>query len=242
MISINKLLDLKKQRPISMVTCYDYPSALILEESDIDMVLLGDSVGEVIYGFPNTTQVTMGLMINHCKAVKKGLKNKHLLVDMPFRSYHDPAKALSNAKRLMEAGANSLKLEIPAKAVVEALITNDIPVMGHIGLTPQTNQNYQKQGKTLEEAKRIYSEGLALEQWGVYALLLEAVTQELAEQITKQVRIPTIGIASGAATDGQVLVWHDLLRLFNETRGYVKPELNLFENILQALNRYHRRM
>ena len=239
MHSIQSLLKLKGERPISMVTCYDHPSAKIISESPIDIVLVGDSLGEVVYGLPNTTFVSMEMMLSHTAAVKRGLKDKHLLVDMPAKSYDTPLSALKNAKMLMKSGADSLKLEIPQRMVVETLVKENIPIMGHVGLTPQTNQNYKQQGKTKESADKIFRQALELEKWGCFSILLEAIPKNLAHNITLSLKVPSIGIAAGQFTDGQVLVWHDLLGLFKENKTYVKKELWLFEDIMRALKNYH---
>ncbi len=242
MLSIETLKNLKGKRPISMVTCYDYPSARILGESSVDIVLVGDSLGEVIYGLPNTTYVSMEMMMLHSSAVKRGLKNKHLLVDMPVKSYDTVSTALKNAKKLIQAGADSLKLEIPSQAVTEALVKENIPIMGHVGLTPQTNQDYRQQGKTKEEAQKIFQQAMKLEKWGCFSILLEAIPTDLATNITQYLKVPSIGIAAGNMTDGQVLVWQDLLGLFERKRPYVKKELHLFEDIGKAIERYHQRV
>lgn len=242
MLSIFDLKSLKKKRPISMVTCYDYPSALAVNRSEVDVVLVGDSLGEVVYGLPNTTHVTMDMMVGHVRAVKRGLKDKHLLVDMPIHSYDNPNQALKNAKILAESGADSLKLEIPSQVVTEAMVDKGFSIMGHVGLTPQTNQVYKKQGRDPIHAQRIFDQAVSLEKWGCFAILLEAVTSELASRITQAVRVPTIGIASGSETDGQVRVWMDLLDLLGESRPYVRSELHLFDEIIRALNRYHRKV
>ena len=243
MLSTGEIKAKKGQASLSMITCYDYPTGIILSRTEIDMVLVGDSLGEVIYGFPNTSYVTMEMICRHTEAVKRGLKEaKHLVVDMPFHSYETPKKALSHARQLIRAGANSLKLEIPSDDVLHALREEGMQIMGHVGLTPQTIHVYRKQGREEKEAKRIIRDALRLERAGCYAVIAEAVVSDVTERISHELKIPVIGIASGERCDGQILVLYDLVGYYAENRPYVKKEMDIFDEMVQAVNRFCRRV
>jgi 3-methyl-2-oxobutanoate hydroxymethyltransferase len=215
----------KKQRgePITMLTAYDYPTALMLDHSGIDAILVGDSLGMVVLGYENTLSVTMEDMLHHCKAVARGARFAHLIGDMPFLSYQvSTAEAVRNAGRfLQEAGMNAIKLEggremAPA---IEAIVAAGIPVMGHIGLTPQSIHKlggYKVQGTSVPAARRLVEDARVLEDAGCYALILEAIPDRVARLIAQRLRIPAIGIGAGAACDGQVLVTNDLLGTFEQ--------------------------
>jgi len=205
-------------RKIVMVTAYDTPSARCAEEAGVDVVLVGDSVGEVALGYPNTLPVTMEVMIHHTAAVSRGLSRCFLVGDMPFLSYQpDVATAVRNAGRfLQEGGAQAVKLEGGSqfRAQIEAILGCGIPVLGHLGYTPQSVHLFgsrRVQGRSLEQARRLYQEAKFLESVGCFGIVLEVVPGELARVITESVSIPTIGIGSGPHCDGQVLVLHDLL-------------------------------
>ena len=203
-----------------MLTVYDFPSAAMVDDLELDLALVGDSLGEVVYGLPNTQYVTMDLMARHVEAVARGMKQTHIVGDMPFASYGEENAALTHAQRLIDSGAHSVKLENPSDAVVRKLAAHGIPVMGHVGLTPQSILDYKKQGKDPESARRITEDALRLQNAGCFAVVIEAVPDALAGNISRGLTIPIIGIAAGAEVDGQVLVWHDLFGFDAKKRSY----------------------
>lgn len=231
---------------ITMVSTYDYWSAKLCEESGIDAILVGDSLGMVIQGNDSTLPVSLDEMIYHAKAVRKGAPNTFIVVDMPFMSYHTSVEeAVKNAGRVIkESGANAVKLE-GAGIVLEItkkLVSIGIPVMGHLGLTPQFINlfgGYKVQGKTIDSRKRILEDAQALEESGAFSIVLEAVPSDLAKTITDSLKIPTIGIGAGKDTDGQVLVFHDLIGIFEKTPKFVKRYLEAGKLIKQALSSYN---
>jgi 3-methyl-2-oxobutanoate hydroxymethyltransferase len=238
----------KKARgePITMLTAYDYPTALALDRAGVDSILVGDSLGMVVLGYDNTLPVTMDDMLHHCQAVARGAKTAHLIGDMPFMSYQvSPLEAVRNAGRfLQEAGMDAVKLEggRDVASTIEAIVAAGIPVMGHIGLTPQSVHKlggYKTQGKTAEAAKRLIEDAHILEEAGCYGIVLEAVPDRVAELISHRLHIPTIGIGAGAGCDGQVLVTHDLLGLFDRfTPKFVKKYANLHAQMRTAFVDY----
>ena len=228
-----------ENRSLSLVTCYDFPSACIVEKSDIDAILVGDSLSEVLYGFSNTTYATMEMMLLHTQAVRKGTK-KYIISDMPFKSYDNPLDALKNAQLFLKLGANCVKLEVPSKTVMETLHQEKIPFIGHVGLTPQTDQNYTKKGKTKQEADRILRQAKTINKYAT-AILCEAVPNELCTEIYNNTTIPLIGIATNGQSDGKIAVWHDILGFLNKDRKYIIKEANLYQTILDALNHYANR-
>lgn len=208
---------------IPMVTAYDYTSARLAEAAGIPILLVGDSLGMVMLGHASTIPVTLDDMIHHGKAVVRGSQNALVVVDMPFMTYHvNPEQALVNCGRVMqETGAQAVKIEGGARMAetVRRLTDNGIPVMGHIGLTPQSvNQfgGYRVQGRTLDAARQLVDDALALEAAGAFAIVLELVPAELAQLASQRLRVPTIGIGAGVGCDGQVQVWHDMLGLFED--------------------------
>lgn len=221
---------------IAMLTSYDYPTAHWAEEANVDMILVGDSLGMVVLGYDTTVPVTMDDMLHHTKAVRRGAPQTFVVTDMPFMSYPTIDIALSNAGRLIkEGGADAVKLEggegyVP---IIKALTQAGIPVVGHIGLTPQTASQlggFKVQGRDFESAKQLMRDAHALEEAGVMAITLEAIPAEVARRITQEVNVPTIGIGAGKECDGQVLVIHDMLSMFDrfkpkfvKTYGNVKP-------------------
>lgn len=220
-VTVLSLLE-KKQRhePITCLTAYDYPSARLIDEAGIDMVLVGDSLGMVMLGYENTLPVTMREMLHHTSAVRRGVKHALLIADMPYASYHLGTRdTLRNAARFVkEAGAEAVKIEGGEKRarLVERLVDAEIPVMGHIGLTPQSLHamgGYKVQGKTLKAVEHLMHDALALERAGAFSIVLEGIPREVAGMITHELSIPTIGIGAGPDCDGQVLVFHDLLAL-----------------------------
>lgn len=227
----------KKERaePISMLTGYDYPTALILDRVGIDAILVGDSLGMVILGYENTLQVTMEEMLHHCRAVSRAACSALLIGDMPFMSYQiSREEAVRNAGRfLQEGGMQAVKLEGGRERTdaIHAILEAGIPVMGHLGLTPQSINllgGYRSQGRTAKTARRLLEDAILLEELGCFSLVLESVPARLAEMITQRLTIPTIGIGAGGGCDGQVLVTHDLLGLFNRfTPKFVRRYANL---------------
>lgn len=244
------ILDLqeKKQRgePITMLTAYDYPTALLVDRAGMDIILVGDSLAMVVLGHENTVAVTMEEMLHHCKAVARGAKYPLLVGDMPFLSYQvDRREAVRNAGRfLKEGGMDVVKLEGGQEMAdtVKAIVDAGIPVMGHIGLTPQSISKlggFRVQGKSVEAAKKLLADAAALEEAGAFSIILEAVPDRLAQLITERVKIPTIGIGAGPHCDGQVLVIHDLIGLFDRfTPKFVKRYANIFPILTQALEQY----
>jgi 3-methyl-2-oxobutanoate hydroxymethyltransferase len=246
-ISITDLKAKKKRgERIVMMTCYDYPSARLLEAAGVDILFIGDTVGMVVLGYDTTIPVTMDEMLHHTKAVVRGSSTAHVLADMPFMSYQtSPQDALSNAGRLLkEGGAQSVKLEggVTVAETVRFIVDAGIPVMGHIGLTPQSiNQlgGYKVQGKTPAAAVRLVNDAVALEQAGAYAVVLECVPAQLAKSISDRLTIPTIGIGAGAHCDGQVQVFHDLLGLFEDfVPKHAKRYADLGAQVTDAVRNY----
>lgn len=233
--------------PITMVTAYDYPSARLAEEANVDVILVGDSLGNVVLGYDSTLQVTMDDMVYHTRAVTRGASSTFVVADMPFMTYHGSLDhTLRGAARLMQEGcAKAVKLEGGAEIVpaVEAITKAGVPVVGHIGLTPQSVHQiggYLIQGKNSEQARKLLDDAKALEQAGAFAIVIELVTEELSAWITKELSIPTIGIGSGASCDGQVLVFHDLLQYSPSpvTRKFVKTYANVGETIREGIANY----
>jgi 3-methyl-2-oxobutanoate hydroxymethyltransferase len=227
---------LKGVRRLAVLTAYDYPTALALDEAGLDMILVGDSLGEVELGYGSTRWVTLEMMRHHVRAVRHGVSRTHLVADMPASTYRDAGEAVASAKALMEAGADSVKLEGALIPQVEAIIAAGIPVMGHVGLLPQTAEERRRHGKTLGEAEAIARDAAALDAAGCYAIVIEAVVPDLATRITPLVGCPTIGIAAGNDCDGQVLVSTDLLGLLPDPPPFVKPKADL-RGIVQQVAR-----
>ena len=238
----------KKERgePISMLTAYDYPTALTMDQAGIDSILVGDSLAMVVLGYENTLPVTMDEMLHHARAVARGAKSALLVGDLPFMSYQVSVEdAVRNAGRfLKEAGMDAVKLEGGHERAdaVRAITSAGIPVVGHIGLTPQSIHQlggFRAQGKTARAAKRLLEDALILEEAGCFSLVLESVPARLAKLISERLSIPTIGIGAGAGCDGQVLVAHDLLGLFDRfTPKFVKQYANLNGEMTRAFHEY----
>jgi 3-methyl-2-oxobutanoate hydroxymethyltransferase len=241
-------LRLKKERgePISMLTAYDYPTALAMDQAGVDAILVGDSLAMVVLGYENTLPVTMEEMLHHSRAVARGAKSALLIGDMPFMSYQvSVEEATRNAGRfLQQGGMDAVKLEGGRERAeaVRCITSAGIPVMGHIGLTPQSiNQlgGFRAQGKTAIAARRLLEDALVLEEAGCFSLVLESVPARLAELITKKISIPTIGIGAGVGCDGQVLVTHDLLGLFDRfTPKFVKKYADFHGEMQRAFTDY----
>jgi 3-methyl-2-oxobutanoate hydroxymethyltransferase len=245
-ITVQDILALKGKRKITMLTAYDYPLASLVDRAGIDMILVGDSVANVVLGLDSTTKVGMTEMIHHAKSVTRAVKHALVIGDMPYESYQiNPAESVKNAQRFIEeANCEAVKLEWFERCleVTEQIIKAGIPVMGHIGLTPQTADKlggFKVQGRDAEAAKRLIAQAVALEKLGCFSLVLECVPDKIAEMITNKIKIPTIGIGAGINCDGQVLVTHDLLGLFERfTPKFVKKYINLSPMIFQALEEY----
>ncbi len=238
----------KKERhePITMLTAYDYPTALAEDQAGIDAILVGDSLGMVVLGYQNTLPVTMEEMLHHARAVSRGAKYALLIGDMPFMSYQvSIADAVRNAGRfLKEGGMEAVKLEGGRERTddVRAIVGAGIPVMGHLGLTPQSvNQlgGFRTQGKSASAAKRLLEDALLLEEAGCFSIVLESVPARLAELVSKKLSIPTMGIGAGIGCDGQVLVTHDLLGLFDRfTPKFVKKYADFHGEMQRAFTEY----
>lgn len=235
-----------KQVKISMLTSYDYATACLVDQAGLDMILVGDSLGNVVLGYENTLSVTMDDMIHHTRAVVRGTKNAMVVGDMPFLSYHiTTTEAVRNAGRIIqEGGAQAVKLEGGVERVdtVKAILDAQIPVMGHIGLTPQSvNQfgGFKVQGKDLETARKLIEDARALDKAGVFSIVLECVPAALAQRITEEISVPTIGIGAGSYCDGQVLVVNDMLGMSSgHIPKFVKKYVNLQPVIVEALKAY----
>jgi len=246
-IPIPEFKELKKQgKKIRMVTAYDYPTAVIIEKTDIEMILVGDSLGMVVLGYDGTVPVTVEDIIHHAKPVVKGAPNTHIVADMPFMSYQVSVEdAIRNAGRLIkESGADSVKLEggLDYASTVKAIVKAGIPVMGHIGLTPQTAGSlggFKVQGKDAKAAQSLIDSAVALEDAGAFAVVLECIPAPLAKIISQKLDIPTIGIGAGVHCDGQVLVTQDMLGLFDRfVPKFVKQYAQIGQLELEAFNKY----
>ncbi|MEA3377363.1 MAG: 3-methyl-2-oxobutanoate hydroxymethyltransferase [Chloroflexota bacterium] len=232
--------------PISMLTAYDYPTGLLVDQAGVDIILVGDSLAMVVLGQENTVSVTMDEMLHHCRAVARGAKNPLLVGDMPFMSYQvDVKEAVRNAGRFLKEGnMDVVKLEggRDMALTVQAIVDAGIPVMGHIGLTPQSISKlggYRVQGKDVATARALIDDAQALEQAGAFSLILEAIPTPVATIISERVSIPTIGIGAGPHCDGQVLVIHDLIGLFDRfVPKFVKQYASIFPVIVEALEQY----
>jgi 3-methyl-2-oxobutanoate hydroxymethyltransferase len=239
---------LKKQRsePITMLTAYDYPTALVIDRVGIDSILVGDSLGMVVLGYENTLPVTMEDMLHHCKAVARGAKCAFLIGDMPFMSYQAAIDdAVRNAGRfLQEANMDAVKLEGGRERLdaIHAIVGAGIPVMGHLGLTPQSVHKlggFRAQGKTAQTARRLLEDALLLEEAGCFSIVLEAVPGQLAQLISQRLEIPTIGIGAGIGCDGQVLVTHDLIGLYDRfTPKFAKRYAEIYLEMANAVSEF----
>lgn len=247
MKSTTDFLNMKKAgEKIVMLTAYDYPSAKQAEKADVDFILVGDSLGMVVLGYESTIPVTMEDMIHHGKAVKRGARDTFIVVDMPFMSYHLSIRdtLLNGAKIMQETGANAVKIEGADQVIehIHALTSAGIPVVAHLGLTPQSVGvlgGYKVQGKNAEAARKLLADAKKCEEAGAFALVLECVPWQLAREITQMLSIPTIGIGAGKETDGQVLVYHDILSYgVDRVPKFVKAYANLNEACDFGINEY----
>ena len=232
-------------RRIPMLTAYDYPTARILDEAGVPMLLVGDSLGEVALGYESTVRVSMEEMLHHTKAVVRGTERALVVGDMPFLSYENPSEALANAGRfLREAGAQAVKLEggVRSARTIETLVRAGIPVMAHIGWTPQAKLGMggkvRVQGRTHDAARRLLADAVAVQEAGAFAVVLELLPAQLAAAITERLRIPTIGIGAGPSCSGQVQVITDLLGLGSFVPRHARPYARLRETILEAARAY----
>ncbi|CAH1194309.1 3-methyl-2-oxobutanoate hydroxymethyltransferase [Paenibacillus auburnensis] len=233
--------------PLSMLTAYDYPSARLAEEAGIDLILVGDSLGNVVLGYDTTLPVTIDDMVYHTRSVVRGAPDTFIVTDMPFMTYHGSVdETLRGVRRLMQEGrAQAVKMEggLEICDTVSAVVKAGVPVLGHIGLTPQSVNmigGYRIQGKDPEDARRLINEAKALEAAGAFGIVLELVTEEVAEAITKALSIPTIGIGAGRYCDGQVLVFHDILRYASPYREkrFVKTYADVGSVIREGISNY----
>jgi 3-methyl-2-oxobutanoate hydroxymethyltransferase len=235
-----------QQQRIGMLTAYDYPSAKIADAAGADILLVGDSLGMVVLGYPDTLSVTVDDMLHHTRAVVRGTQRALVVGDMPYLSYHvSVEESVRNAGRFIQAGAQAIKIEggKPSRIkTISAILDAEIPVMGHIGLTPQSVNafgGFKLQGKNADDARRLIDEALALEQAGCFSLVLECVPAELAAFITQRLTIPTIGIGAGAKCDGQVLVYHDVLGLYDgHTPKFVRKYAHAAADLQNALTHF----
>jgi 3-methyl-2-oxobutanoate hydroxymethyltransferase len=235
-----------KLQKVTCLTAYDYPTARLLDEAGVDVILVGDSLGMVVLGHENTLSVTIEEMLHHTRAVRRGTRRALVVADMPYGSYHtDLSESLHNAMRFVkEAGAEAVKVEGGERRLelISRLTEAEIPVMGHVGLTPQSVNalgGYRVQGKTADAAEQLIRDARAVEAAGAFAVVLEAVPRELAAQITRELRIPTIGIGAGPDCDGQILVVHDLLGLtFGQKPKFARQYANVGQIISKAIRAY----
>ncbi len=245
-MNVPKIVSMKFKEKISMITAYDYTSARIADEAGVDIILVGDSLGMVMQGKTSTIPVTLDEMIYHAQMVKQGVKNALIVVDMPFMSYQaDYVEAVHNAGKIVkETGCDAVKLEGGREfaVTINAIVSAGIPVMGHLGLTPQSINifgSYKARGKEEKEAKKILEDAKYIQEAGVFSIVLESVPKNLAKDITKSISIPTIGIGAGLHTDGQVLVFHDMLGLFDDFKPkFVKRYAHLKKEAIEAIKTY----
>ncbi len=245
-VTVPAVKAMKRARRVGMLTAYDYPGAKIADAAGTDIILVGDSLGMVVLGYPDTLSVTVDDMIHHTRAVARGTQRALIVGDMPYLSYHiSIEESVRNAGKFIRAGAHAVKIEggKPQRIrTVEAILDAEIPVMGHIGLTPQSVNvvgGFKLQGKNADDARRLMGEAIALDRAGCFSIVLECVPAELAAMITERVSVPTIGIGAGPACDGQVLVFHDLLGMYDElSPKFVRRYANVGEQMREAIARY----
>jgi len=235
----NMIKQKKGKEKIIMLTAYDYQMAKILDEMKIDLILVGDSLGMVFQGHNDTKSVTMIDMVYHTRAVARAVKNTPIIGDMPINSYNTIEDGLANARRFLDAGAHGVKVEGNKPEIVNALIKAGIPVMGHVGMLPQTAESYKVKGKTVEEADKIFRDAVELDKQGVFSIVLECIPESLAKRITETVKASTIGIGAGRYCDGQVLVINDMLGLDEGFKPkFVKEYANLNTVVKNAVGKF----
>ncbi len=236
-LTIQDIVGKKNHQKISMVTCYDYSFAKAIDGL-VDMILVGDSLGNVVLGYEKTTQVTMEDMLRHVGAVARGAPNTFIVADLPAGAYETAEEAITNAKRLTKAGASAVKPE-GKPYIIQALVKENIPVMGHLGLLPQTAETFSVIGRKENEAERLLRDARHVEQAGAFAVVFECIPAELAKKITRQLHIPVIGIGSGIDCDGQVLVLYDLLGLYPDFKAkFVRQYADLQSYIKKAIEQF----
>jgi 3-methyl-2-oxobutanoate hydroxymethyltransferase len=247
--SVSSFVSMKeKKHKIVMLTAYDYAMARTIKETEVDIILVGDSLGMVVLGYENTLQVTMDDMVYHTQAVRRGAKDIFIIADMPYMSYHiSPEDTKINASRLItSAGANAVKLEGGNPVRIEAIksiLDCEIPVCGHIGLTPQSIHKlggYKVQGKSQADYDRLYAEALQIEKAGAFMLVLEGIPESLGKAISEAIKIPTVGIGAGRYCDGQVLVFHDMLGWSEFSLKFVKKYSDTHQTMASAINSFSR--
>ncbi len=237
--TVNDIMQMKSKEKITVLTGYDSTMTTLCDKADV--ILVGDSAGMVMLGYDNTKEVTMDDMVRFTTAVKNAKTDSLIVTDLPINSYENEDSAITNSKRLILAGAHAVKLEGGKEVadIIKAVKDSGIPVMGHLGLLPQTAEKYSVQAKKSEDAIKLIEDAKILEDAGVFSIVFEMVTSDVAEIITKSVKVPTIGIGSGINCDGQVLVVHDLLGMFEKIKPkFAKRYLNLSEDIRNAINSY----
>ena len=237
--TVSDVVQMKSKEKITVLTGYDSTMATLCDS--VDVILVGDSAGMVMLGYDDTRDVTMDDMIRFTTAVKNAKSNSLIVTDLPINSYENEDSAVTNSKRLVQAGANAVKLEggKEVSKIIRAVVDSGIPVMGHLGLLPQTAEKYSVQAKKSEDAVNLIQDAKILEESGAFSIVLEMVTSDVTEIITKNVKVPTIGIGSGIDCDGQVLVVHDMLGMFEKIKPkFAKRYLNLSEEIRNAVNLY----
>ena len=240
-ISVRDIISMKQRKEkVSVLTAYDYATALICDKAGVDILLVGDSAGMVMLGYSNTTLVSMEEMLLFCKAVSRATKRAMIIADMPFGSYQsNVSDAIKNAIQFIKAGCDAVKLEGGREVVetIRAIVNAGIPVMGHIGLKPQTCslwEGYKLQGKTKNSALKIISDAKSLEKAGVFSIVMELVVSEVTEIVSKNISVPIIGIGSGSSCDGQVLVVHDMLGIYEDIRPKFVKRYGEFSKLIQA--------
>ncbi|HUJ14757.1 MAG TPA: 3-methyl-2-oxobutanoate hydroxymethyltransferase [Thermoanaerobaculia bacterium] len=245
-VTVPAIRAMKRAQRIGMITAYDFPGGKISDAAGADIILVGDSLGMVVLGYPDTLSVTVDDMLHHTRAVVRGAQRALIVGDMPYLSYHISIReSVRNAGRFIQAGAHAVKIEGAKPQRIKtilAILDAEIPVMGHIGLTPQSVNamgGFKLQGRNADDAKRLVDEAIALDQAGCFSIVLECVPEELAAMITERVSIPTIGIGAGPSCDGQVLVFHDLLGIYDGHKAkFVRQYANLGEEMRAAIAKY----
>ena len=243
-LTIRDIVRYKGSKKIVMITAYDYAFARIVDNASVDIILVGDSVGMVVHGLSSTRQVDMNMMILHTSSVARGVKRALVVADMPFGSYEaSDEEAVSNAVKLVRAGADAVKLEGGGEMVerIKAIVKAGIPVMAHIGLTPQRSLilgGYRRRGRTVNDAERLVEDALAVQEAGAFAVVIEFTAEEVAAEITRRLSIPTICIGAGRYCDGQVLVLYDVLGIYEEVPPFAKKYADLYRVVFDAIKRY----
>jgi len=235
MNTAEEIKSIKNREKIAVLTCYDYFTAKILDSVGMDIILVGDSLANVILGYETTRDVTMNEMKIFTEAVARGAKNSFIVGDMPYLSDRNKEEAVKNANIFVQSGANAVKVEGNKEEIIRAIIKEGIPVMGHLGLLPQTAKKFEMQGKDKEAADKLVKDAKALESYGCFCIVLECVVPELAKRITEIVKMPTIGIGSGKDCDGQVLVINDILGLCEKSPSFAKKYTDLGKEIKKAV-------